>query len=159
MAVEDLRANTANPASQGGSAGSNPVGATRSYPLYSRDFQRLTLGIVSIDLARVHIGYTNDLVWHATALCVRYGGLPRRMRAPSFGFRRRCLTESGRPRYAIGTHRADDRLPARPSSMTPTAIDGVEADVFELPDGSTFAVSSPGEWVIRHDRSASWSMT
>jgi glyoxylase I family protein len=29
-------------------------------------------------------------------------------------------------------------------SMTPTAIDGVEADVFELPDGSTFAVSSPG---------------
>ena len=29
-------------------------------------------------------------------------------------------------------------------SMTPTAIDGVEADVFQLPDGSTFAVSSPG---------------
>jgi len=29
-------------------------------------------------------------------------------------------------------------------SMTPVAIDGVEADVFELPDGSTFAVSSPG---------------
>jgi hypothetical protein len=29
-------------------------------------------------------------------------------------------------------------------SMTPVAIDGVEADVFELPDGSTFAVASPG---------------
>jgi glyoxylase I family protein len=29
-------------------------------------------------------------------------------------------------------------------SMTPIAVDGVEADLFELPDGSTFAVSSPG---------------
>lgn len=29
-------------------------------------------------------------------------------------------------------------------SMTPISIDGVEADLFELPDGSTFAVSSPG---------------
>jgi glyoxylase I family protein len=29
-------------------------------------------------------------------------------------------------------------------SMTPIEVDGVEADLFELPDGSTFAVSSPG---------------
>jgi glyoxylase I family protein len=29
-------------------------------------------------------------------------------------------------------------------SMTPISIGGVEADVFGLPDGSTFAVSSPG---------------
>lgn len=28
-------------------------------------------------------------------------------------------------------------------SMTPVRIDGIEADVFELPDGSTFAISSP----------------
>jgi catechol 2,3-dioxygenase-like lactoylglutathione lyase family enzyme len=29
-------------------------------------------------------------------------------------------------------------------SMTPVAVDGVEADLFELPDGSRFAVASPG---------------
>jgi glyoxylase I family protein len=29
-------------------------------------------------------------------------------------------------------------------AMTPIGVDGIEADVFELPDGSTFAVSSPG---------------
>jgi glyoxylase I family protein len=28
--------------------------------------------------------------------------------------------------------------------MAPRPVDGVEADLFELPDGSTFAVASPG---------------
>jgi catechol 2,3-dioxygenase-like lactoylglutathione lyase family enzyme len=29
-------------------------------------------------------------------------------------------------------------------SLSPAQVDGVEADLFELPDGSTFAVASPG---------------
>ena len=41
-------------------------------------------------------------------------------------------------------------------SLPSRQVEGVEADLFELPDGSSFAVASPGVWVTALEVSDSW---